>query len=156
MPGPEGMQNHLAGLVHKYRHLLAVQEEAAVLPVPQIPPGSQFPAEQQDVGTVPTRSQHWQALPAWPGRLHHSCHPDGQEIEFPTTAARPAHPRHTGVGPLSMPSLTSRPEATSGPVPQKPASGMPAIPLTSHLGKWPQDQWLTGEGTGMSAWAPKK
>lgn len=38
---------------------------------------SPFPKPQQEVGITPTCSQH---LPAWPGRLDHSCCPDGQEI----------------------------------------------------------------------------
>ena len=92
-------------------------------------------------------SQPCKALAAWPGRPHRSCHPDGQEIQFPTTAARPALPRHTGVGPQSTPSLTSRPEATVAPCPRCLPLGCPP-PRPSDMGKRPPDQRLPGEGTG--------
>lgn len=151
MPGPEGRDPPKAG-----------QGKAALLSVhrPHPTDTSRKPVSSgtAGIGHSAPCPQPCKALAGWPERPHHSCHPDGQEIQFPTTAARPALPRHTGVGLQSTPSLTSRPEATVALCPRCLPPGCPPPPF-SDVGKWPPDQRLKvkeQDKAGGSAWAPKK
>ena len=112
-------------------HSLAGQGKTALLsvpflsPQPPIPPGSQFPAEQQEVGTVPpfsalqgsgslARKAAPQLPPRWAGNSisHHRC-----QARSPQT-----HRCWATVHPV--PDLKAR--GHSGPVPQMPASGVPS------------------------------